>query len=277
MPTYLDRIIEQHRRRAGVSPPDEAALAAAIASAPPVRSFRAALLAAPGPIAVIAEVKRRSPSRGELAPRLDPAELARAYESGGAACLSVLTDEEFFGGSAEDLVAARAACGLPVLRKDFTVCEADLDEARAMGADAALLIVAALGDEELTRLLTRCRALGLDALVEVHDEEELRRALGAGADLIGVNQRDLHTFEVDTARAERVRTAVPAGVVTVAESGIGSGSDLARLAGAGFDAALVGERLVTAPDPAAALRELRGAGAGAGTPAVAAPAGRAAG
>ena len=171
-------------------------------------------------MAVIAEIKRRSPSAGDLAPDLDAAKLGRAYAAGGAACLSVLTDAPHFGGSAEDLRTARRASGLPVLRKDFTVSERDLYDARAMGADAVLLIVAALGDEELTSFLAVGRDLGLDCLVEVHDEVELERALAAGAELVGVNQRDLRSFTVDRARAARVGAAIPDGVVAVAESGI---------------------------------------------------------
>jgi indole-3-glycerol phosphate synthase len=269
IPAYLEQILAQHRRLAAEVGRDLGELAARAASVAPPRPFLASLSAASGSgasgaaarpdragIAVIAEVKRRSPSKGDLAPGLDPAALARDYETGGAACLSVLTDAEFFGGSAADLQAARSACSLPVLRKDFTVVEADLYDARIMGADAVLLIVAALSDEELARFTALAGALGLAALVEVHDEEELRRALDAGAALIGVNQRDLRTFEVDTARAERVRAAVPAGVTTVAESGIRTGEDLRRLAAAGFDAALIGETLVVSGDPRRALREL---------------------
>ncbi len=186
MPSYLERIVAQHRRQAAGEQRDLDELAALAAEAPAPRPFRDALLArraGPEPqahplpgaagLAVIAEVKRRSPSRGDLAPDLDPAAIARAYELGGAACLSVLTDSEFFGGSPADLHAARAACSVPVLRKDFTVCEADLYDARLMGADAVLLIVAALSDAELGRFLALARELGLGALVEVHDEEEL--------------------------------------------------------------------------------------------------------
>ncbi|MGH9284919.1 MAG: indole-3-glycerol phosphate synthase TrpC, partial [Acidimicrobiales bacterium] len=220
------------------------------------RGFRRALRGAGG-LAVIAEVKRRSPSKGALAPDLDPATLAAAYARGGAACLSVLTDGEYFGGSPADLRAARGACGLPVLRKDFTVCEDDICAARAMGADAVLLIVAALSQDELVAFHALARALGLDALVEVHDEREVARALGAGADLIGVNQRDLHTFDVDPERAVRVAAAIPEGVVKVAESGIRGPAGAARLRAAGYHGVLVGEHLVTHPDPAGAVGELR--------------------
>ncbi len=208
-------------------------------------------------LALIAEVKRRSPSKGDLAMSLDPARLAAAYEQGGASCLSVLTDSEHFGGSSADLVAARAASSLPVLRKDFTVCDADVCEARIMGADAVLLIVAALSDSELTRFVALAETLGLAALVEVHDEAEAERAVNAGARLVGVNQRDLHSFEVDTARALRMAKALPDGVTTVAESGIANHDDIARLAEAGYDAVLVGEALVRAGDPPAAAEAAR--------------------
>ncbi len=221
----------------------------------PTRGFRAAL-GATTELTVIAEIKRRSPSKGALHVDLDPADLARAYARGGAACLSVLTDEEFFGGSTTDLQAARAAVDLPVLRKDFTVSGHDVCDARLMGADAVLLIAAALAPDELVELHDLAAAVGLDALVEVHDESELEVALRAGATIVGVNQRDLVTFEVDHDRAARMAPAIPAGVVRVAESGVRDAADAARLAAAGYDAILVGESLVTADDPAAALRAL---------------------
>jgi indole-3-glycerol phosphate synthase len=210
-------------------------------------------------VAVIAEIKRRSPSKGDLAPDLDPAALARAYESGGAACLSVLTDVEFFGGSPGDLATARAACGLPVLRKDFTVSPLDVADARIMGADAVLLIAAALDDDELRDLHALAVEVGLDALVEIHDEAELHRAVAVGATLIGVNQRDLVTFEVDTARAVRMAPQMPPGVIRVAESGITGPADARLLAEAGYHAVLVGEHLVTSGDPAAGVGALRSA------------------
>ncbi|MCC5951207.1 MAG: indole-3-glycerol phosphate synthase TrpC [Acidimicrobiia bacterium] len=258
MSTYLDRILAAHRAMAAADRRDLDELAARAAAAPPTRGFRAGLVARPtGEMAVIAEVKRRSPSKGALAPGLDPAVLARSYASGGAACLSVLTDEEFFGGSADDLRAARTACSLPVLRKDFTVGRGDVCDARIMGADAVLLIVAALDPGELSSLASLARDLSLDVLVEVHDEAELAVALDIEADLVGVNQRDLVTFEVDTERAERMAAAIPAGVVSVAESGIGGPADVVRLADAGYDAVLVGESLVRSSDPAAAVAELR--------------------
>ena len=230
-------------------------------SVAPARGFRAAVetVAASGEIAVISEIKRRSPSKGDLAPGLDPIELARQYERGGAACLSVLTDVDFFGGSIEDLVAARAACTLPVLRKDFTVSARDVCDARIMGADCVLLIAAALDQAELESFLKLSRAIGFDALVEIHDEAELDLAVAAGADLIGVNQRDLVTFAVDTDRAVRMAPQMPEGVVRVAESGITGPADAAVLAGAGYHAVLVGEHLVTSGDPEGGVSALRSA------------------
>ena len=177
---------------------------------------------------------------------------------GGAACLSVLTDTDFFGGSPADVASARQASGLPVLRKDFTVQEADVADARLMGADAVLLIVAALGDDELRRCASRAAELGLAALVEVHDEMELDRALEAGAQVVGVNQRDLRTCEVDHARAAAMAGRIPAEVVAVAESCIRGADDARRLAEAGYDAILVGETLVRAGDRTATLRGLVG-------------------
>ena len=256
--TYLDRILVAHRDRARADTRPMAPLVTEARAQPPCRGFAAAVRAAVG-VGVIAEVKRRSPSKGDLAADLDPAELARAYERGGATCLSVLTDADFFGGSPDDLRAARAATGLPVLRKDFTVCPADVCDARIMGADAVLLIAAALDDDELGELHTLALDVGLDVLVEVHDEAELERAVAVGASLIGVNQRDLVTFEVDAARAVRVGRAMPATVVRVAESGIRGPEDASALAGAGFDAVLVGELLVTSGDPTAAVAALRAA------------------
>ncbi len=228
---------------------------------PPTRGFRQALVDASssGDLAVIAEIKRRSPSKGDLFADLDPVALARDYADGGAACLSVLTDVQHFGGSVDDLVAARDACSLPVLRKDFTVSARDVCDARLMGADCVLLIAAALDDAELRSFLALAREIGLDALVEIHDEPELERAIAAGADLIGVNQRDLVTFAVDTARAVRMAPLMPAGVVRVAESGITGPVDAAVLARAGYHAVLVGEHLVTSGDPRSGVADLRAA------------------
>ena len=254
--TYLDRILVAHRAQVAGRSADLGELRRQVEALDPCRSFRAAV-AAPG-LSLIAEIKRRSPSKGDLAPELDPSKLAGIYEHAGAAALSVLTDEEFFGGSFDDLRAARLATALPVLRKDFTVSALDVLEARLGGADALLLIVAALDDSELAEFLALAREIGLDVLVEVHDEAEVERALRAGADLIGVNQRDLVTFEVDGDRALRVHSSIPATVLSVAESGVRDGADARRLADAGFDAVLVGEHLVTADNVADAVRSMVG-------------------
>jgi indole-3-glycerol phosphate synthase len=255
--TYLDEILAVHRSAAGADGRDIDELVEAARKVGPGRPFRRALLGAGG-LAVIAEIKRRSPSKGDLDPGLDPGTVAREYEAGGASCLSVLSDERFFGGSAADVTAAGGACGLPVLRKDFTVGAADVADARLMGADAVLLIVAALSDTELGDLLGLATEIGLDALVEAHDETEVERALEVGAGLIGVNQRDLTTFAVDHDRALRVVGAIPDGVVAVAESGIRDGADARRLADAGYRAVLVGETLMKAGDRRQALAALVG-------------------
>lgn len=263
MATYLDEILAEHRRRAGADPRRVGDLDALLEAAPEPRPFAEAVRVGSGPaggarIGLIAEIKRRSPSKGSLAEDLDAGRLAEAYVSGGASCLSVLTDANFFGGSALDLRQARAASNLPVLRKDFTVAEIDLYDARAMGADAVLLIVAALDDRELAGFIGLAGTLRMDALVEVHDETELSRALRAGARMVGVNQRDLRTFGVDRDRAVRLAGSIPDGIVKVAESGITTAGELVRLAEGGFHGALVGEALVTAPDPRQALVGLRG-------------------
>jgi indole-3-glycerol phosphate synthase len=254
--TYLDRIVSAHRAAATLDFRSLDNLISQARAMTPSRGFAAALRA-DEQLAVIAEIKRRSPSKGDLSPGLDPARLAREYAAGGAACLSVLTDQAFFGGAPTDLEAARAAVALPVLRKDFTVAPADVCDARLMGADAVLLIAAALDDAELRRLHALAVDVGIEALVEVHDEAELERALAVGATLVGVNQRDLVTFEVDHERAQRMGAAMPDTVVRVAESGVRDAEDAAALRAAGYDAVLVGESLVTAPDPAAAVAALR--------------------
>jgi indole-3-glycerol phosphate synthase len=257
--TYLDRILASHRAAADRDERPLAQLADLAMQCPPTRGFRDAIArdVAAGQVAVIAEVKRRSPSKGALAVDLDPAALAGDYARGTASCLSVLTDEEFFGGSADDLRAARNATELPALRKDFTVSVHDVFDARVMGADCLLLIVAALADDELARFHDAAVEVGLDVLVEVHDEPELERALAVGARLVGVNQRDLVSFHVDTDRAVRMAPLIPDGVIKVAESGIRGPDDAARLASAGYDALLVGESLVTSGDPASAVAALR--------------------
>ncbi|HVL93219.1 MAG TPA: indole-3-glycerol phosphate synthase TrpC [Acidimicrobiales bacterium] len=259
MQTYLAPILAAHREAAAADRRPVGPLVDAARAMAPARGFAAALRAqaSAGRLAVIAEVKRRSPSRGDLAADLVPGVLAKAYAGGGAAAVSVLTDEAFFGGSAADLAEVRAAVELPLLRKDFTVHERDVCDARLMGADAVLLIVAALEDAELADLGALAAEVGLDALVEVHDEAEAERALRAGASLVGVNQRDLTTFAVDTARAERVAAVLPGQVVRVAESGVAGPADAARLAAAGYHAVLVGESVVTSADPADAVHRLR--------------------
>ncbi len=256
MSTYLDAILDRHRAEAAADTRTIDSLINAAATMPATRGFAAAIAATDG-LGVIAEVKRRSPSKGDLAIGLDPAELAGRYEAGGATCLSVLTDADAFGGSTADLAAARAACGLPVLRKDFTVAANDVADARVMGADCVLLIVAALDDAELADFHALANELGLDALVEVHDERELERAVAVGANLVGVNQRDLVTFEVDHARAVRMAVVFPSGIVSVAESGVRGPDDAASLVAAGYDAVLVGESLVTSGDPRLAVEALR--------------------
>ena len=207
-------------------------------------------------LAVIAEMKARTPLMGRLSDDYSPARLARTYEAAGAAALSVLCQETSFGGRPEHLAAARAAAEVPIMRQDFTVYEHQMLEARARGADAVLLIVAALDPGRLRALLALTRELGMEALVEVHDEAEVEAALVAGAAVLGVNHRDLTTFTVDVGLTERLRPRVPADVVYVAESGIHSAADAARMRAAGADAILVGEALMRAPDPAAKLREL---------------------
>lgn len=229
------------------------------AEAAPARDFRTALRR-PGRVSVIAEIKRKSPSGGELRPGASATDLAAAYASNGAAALSVLTDERFFGGQDADLTSAREASGLPVLRKDFTVGEYQVYEARALGADAVLLIVRALSPKLLARLLALANSLGMEVLVETHSADEVQRALDAGARILGVNNRDLDRLVTDVTLAPRLRALVPPEVVFVAESGIHEPSQVAELAAIGCDAVLVGESLVRAPDPGARLAELVSAG-----------------
>lgn len=257
-PTYLDRILARHREVASHDGRDLKHLVQRCLEMPVPRGFGRRLMAdAQSGICVISEIKRRSPSKGDLSENLDPELIAIAYESGGASCLSVLTDEEFFGGSVADLQRASAVCSLPVLRKDFTIAAHDLCDARLMGADCVLLIVAALSDDELMRFHNLATEIGIDVLVEIHDERELERALTVEATIIGVNQRDLVTFEVDHARALRMANQIPDGVVRVAESGVRNAQDAADLLHAGYHAVLVGESLVTATDPSEAVRLLR--------------------
>jgi indole-3-glycerol phosphate synthase len=257
--TYLDELLATARERVAVARAAEplAALRARAEATPPPPSFRAALTG--DGVAVIAEVKRASPSKGPIAPDLDAAAQAAAYRDGGAAAVSVLTEPSRFAGSLDDL-AAVAALRVPALRKDFLVDASQVWEARAAGAAAVLLIVAALDDATLSSLLATVEAAGLDALVEVHDEAELVRAAAAGARIIGVNARDLRTFAIDQDAFARLRPAFPAGALAVAESGIATPEGVHAAATAGADAVLVGEHLVRASDPRAAVMELVAAG-----------------
>jgi len=235
----------------------------AAAAPPPLDAYAA--LRRPG-VGVIAEVKRSSPSKGQLAEIPDPADLATEYAAGGARCISVLTEGRWFGGSLDDLVSVRAAVGVPVLRKDFVVSSYQVHEARAHGADLVLLIVAALEQKVLTGLLERIESLGMTALVEVHTEDEADRALEAGAQVIGVNARNLRTLEVDRSVFERIAPGLPNSVVKIAESGVRGPHDLIRYASAGADAVLVGEGLVTQKSPRDAVAELVNAGNHPATP-----------
>lgn len=258
--TVLDSIIEGVRadvaaREAVVSLSE---IKDAAKAAPPPLDVMA-VLREPG-IGVIAEVKRASPSKGELASIADPAELASAYQAGGARIISVLTEERRFNGSLADLDAVRAAVSIPVLRKDFVMSPYQIHEARAHGADLLLLIVAALDQHALESMLERTESLGMTALVEVHTEEEADRALQAGAKVIGVNARDLRTLAVDRDCFARIAPGLPSNVIRIAESGVRGTADLLAYAGAGADAVLVGEGLVTSGDPRAAVADLVTAG-----------------
>jgi indole-3-glycerol phosphate synthase len=254
--TCLGAIVAARRRQIeearGHAPLEALKLAAQ--ARPERRDFAAAL--AGGPLRIIAELKRASPSRGILRQQYRCEAIARSYEAAGASALSVLTEERHFLGSLHDLETVRAAVRLPVLRKDFVIEDYQVYESVARGADALLLIVAALSDEDLRRLLELCHSLRVAPLVEVHDESELERALGAGARIIGVNNRDLKTLEVDLEVSLRLRPRIPPGTIAVSESGIRTGEDLRRVADARYHAALIGERLMTAADPGAALREM---------------------
>ena len=255
---YLDKIVEQHRVTAQQDTRNTRDLVAIAAKVAQPRGFIDRIRTdSVNSLAVITEIKRRSPSRGALNQNLDPTQIAQQYEQGGASCLSVLTDQDFFGGSTEDLQQAHSSVALPVLRKDFTVSSNDVCDARIMGADCVLLIVAALSVQELTEFKKLADELSLDTLVEVHDEPELEIALNIGASMIGVNQRDLKTFEVDHQRAVRMAAQMPASVVRVAESGVRTRADAQSLRDAGYHAILVGESLVTSNDIATSLRELR--------------------
>lgn len=256
--TVLDRIIEARRasiaHRQRVLP--EAVLRMAVKKAAPVRDFAAAL-ERPG-VNIIAELKKASPSRGLLREDFRPVDLALGYEKAGAAALSVLTEEEFFQGSAKDLREARKAVGIPVLRKDFILNAWQVWEARALDADSFLLIVAALSNELLGELLALGRELGMEPLVEVHTRGELDRAIAIGARIIGVNNRDLRTLEVRLNTSFDLAPVIPESCVAVCESGIRGAGEIANLRAAGFDAFLIGEHLMTQPDPGAALSTLLG-------------------
>jgi indole-3-glycerol phosphate synthase len=262
--TVLERILEQTRAEVERRKREQPLEGASPVTGPARigrRSFRDALDG--DGIGVIAEFKRRSPSAGALREHPDLGEIVGAYERGGAVAVSVLTEGPNFEGSLADLREAREACGLPLLRKDFIVDPYQLHEALAAGADAVLLIVAALAQGELASLHATARALGLDALVEVHDRDELRIALEIGAEIVGVNNRDLHDFSVDLARTEVLLDDVPSAVAVVSESGIARAEQLRRLRRRGVHAVLVGESLMRAADPAAALRTLTEEPAGA--------------
>ena len=248
-----ERLIEVRRERESV-----VALETRAAAASPAGARFEHELSAAGRVNVIAECKRRSPSKGVLAADYEPEMIARQYERGGAAAISVLTEPTFFDGALEHLLAVRQAVSLPLLRKDFIVDEYQLLEARAAGADAILLIVAALDQGTLTRLQTRAWELGLAALVEVHDEAELARAIDAGARVIGVNNRNLRTLQVDVGASHRLAAKIPKGLLAVSESGLQSRDDLDRLAEVGYRAFLIGERFMVDPDPAQAIGDLIG-------------------
>jgi indole-3-glycerol phosphate synthase len=254
-PTVLERIVAHKRRELAeqATPVDELTALAEL-NLPLRRDFSAALRRE-GP-AIIAELKRASPSKGLLAPDYRPAVTAPGYERGGAAALSVLTDERFFQGALADLETARGATRIPVLRKDFTTDPYHVVEAAAHGADAVLLIVAILSDPELRNFRELAEQFRMTALVEVHDENELQRAIDSGARVIGVNNRDLRTFEVRLDTALRLAERIPEGAIRVAESGIGSADDIRTLRAAGYDAFLIGEHLITSADPAQAVQDL---------------------
>jgi indole-3-glycerol phosphate synthase len=261
MSSILDRIVSYKRAEVAAARGrvPEADLEVRAAAAPSPRDFRAALEAGPG-VGVIAEVKKASPSAGLIRADFDPVAIARAYAAGGAACVSVLTDGPSFGGSLGDLENVRAVVGLPLLRKDFVLDRYQLLEARSAGADAVLLIAEILEDEALPRLLRQTGELGLQALVELYDRANLPRVLAAGARLVGVNNRDLRTFQVRLEHTLELAAEMPPGVCLVSESGIRDGADVRRLRAAGVRAILVGETLMRCPDVAAKLLELKNGG-----------------
>jgi indole-3-glycerol phosphate synthase len=253
-PDILARIVETKRAEIEALRPSADELGARAGDTPPARDFRGALVK--DRVAVISEVKRRSPGAGEIRPGLDPAEMARTYEASGAAALSVLTDRDYFGGSLDDLRAAREAVAIPALRKDFTLDPLQVVEARGAGADAVLLIVRILEDAPLRELRELAESLGMAALVEVHTAAELERAVSSGATIIGVNNRDLSTFRTDLAVTEALLPRLPDQGVLVSESGIRTGEDVERLGRAGVHAVLVGESILRQADPGARVAEL---------------------
>ena len=255
--TYLDSILAYHRERAKDDP---RSLNELLEKVPEEQgnspTFQEQILAEKG-LSVIAEIKRRSPSKGKLKENLDAVALAQTYERAGAACISVLTDSEHFDGSNEDLMSVRRSVEVPILRKDFTVDFRDICDAKMIGADCVLLIVAALEQKLLVEFIEFCEYLNLDALVEAHDEAEVEIALDSGAKMVGINQRDLKTFEVDQRRALRVVNEIPEHIAKVAESGISSPTDAEPLKAAGFDAVLIGESLVKSDFPDELITQFR--------------------
>ena len=254
--TMLEPILDSTRTRVAELRSRRSEIEKDVAHADAPRDFSGALAASD--LRVIAEIKRRSPSAGSISPDLDPTALGAAYARGGAAAISVLTEPDHFGGSMEDLAAVAAIDAAPVLRKDFILDSVQVDEARGGGADALLLITAILGEVALSTLLERAHELGMTALVEAHTSEEVRRAVDSGATVVGINNRDLRTFEINLSTAERLRHLIPAGVVAVAESGVNSPEDARRMRLAGFDAVLIGQAAAQADDPARFISSLTG-------------------
>ena len=255
LPGILAEIVEKKRGEVSALRPQANRLEAAVSNSPVVRDFLSGITSSKH-VSLIAECKRRSPGAGLIRPNLELDTVSRSYEEGGAAALSVLTDAPYFGGSLEDLRVVRETTSLPILRKDFTLDPLQILEARVAGADAVLLIVRILDDEVLQRLIAEAEALGMAALVEVHDELELKRALEVGAGIIGINNRDLATFTTDLDTTIRLLEGVPEDIFVVSESGIRVLEDVNRLGCAGVDAVLVGESLLRASDPGAAAQEL---------------------
>ncbi len=253
----LDKIVAHKRRQLASTVTDLAPTTADLPQMPPVRSLKEGLIRAPG-VAVIAEIKRRSPSKGDLRLDLSAAELADRYTRAGASAISVLTDDEFFAGSVADLRKAKQHTNLPVLRKDFILAESQVYESRQIGADAILLIVAILSVEELHKLHGLARRIGLEVLIEVHSADEVEQALTVDPEIIGINNRDLTTFTVDLKTTEALRELIPPEIACISESGISTRADIRRLAAWHIDGALVGEAIVTSPDPGEKIRELIG-------------------